>query len=90
MSDKIRVPQYLHLPLQILWFDSEEVAIIIICYLFGLIFGGYAWLTPVLGPCLYIYVKRRNPRGYLIHTCYRLGFADLKGYPGYQAREFYE
>jgi hypothetical protein len=52
MSDKVRVPQYLHLPLQILWFDTEEVSVIIVSYLIGLLFGGLAWLLLVLLPCL--------------------------------------
>jgi hypothetical protein len=90
MSDKVRVPQYLHLPLQILWFDTEEVSVIIVSYLIGLLFGGLSWLLLVLLPCLYIWIKRQQPRGYLVHTLHRLGFAKLTGYPGPQAREFYE
>jgi hypothetical protein len=90
MSNKVRVPQYLHLPLQILWFDTEEVSVIVMSYLISIIFGGYAWFLLVLGPCLYISIKRRQPRGYLVHTLHRLGFAKLVGYPGPQAKEFYE
>jgi hypothetical protein len=90
MSNKVRVPQYLHLPLQILWFDTEEISVIVIFYLMAIIFGGFAWLFVVLGPCCYINIKNKQPRGYLLHTLYRLGFAQLKGYPGPQAKEFYE
>lgn len=27
-----RVPRYLHLPMQILWFDLEDIAVILACY----------------------------------------------------------
>jgi len=90
MKNRVRVPQYMHLPLQFLWFDTEELSVIVCCYIFGVVFGGYAWGFVVLGPFAYIQVKRRKPRGFLMHQLYRSGFATLKGYPGPQAFRFHE
>lgn len=90
MKNRVRVPQYMHMPMQFLWFDTEEMSIIIVCYIFGVVFGGYGWLFLLLGPVCYIQLKRRKPRGFLLHQLYRLGFATLKGYPEPHANIFYE
>ena len=90
MKNRVRVPQYMHMPMQLLWFDTEEITIIVVCYIFGVVFGGYAWLFLFIGPVFYIQVKRRKPRGFLVHQLYRFGFAHLKGYPEPQALQFYE
>ncbi len=88
--EKIRVPQYLHLPLQVLWFDTEELMVIVVLYVFGLVFGGWAWLLLILGPYGYIQVKRNKPRGFLRHQLYSLGFYRLDGYPSAHVNEFHE
>lgn len=87
---RIKVPQYMHMPLQILWFDTGEIMVIMVLYVFGLIFGGWAWLSVIIGPYLYIQVKRRKPRGFLRHLLYQLGFYRLDGYPSPHTNEFYE
>lgn len=90
MNARVRVPQYMHLPMQFLWFDTEEISIILVSYIVGLVFGGLAWFAMVLGPALYIPVKRRQPRGFMMHFLYRFGMAKLRGYPGPDARIFNE
>ena len=90
MKNRVRVPQYLHLPIQFLWFDSEEISAILFFYIFGVLFGGWAWLLVVAGPFFFIQVKRKKPRGFLLHLLYSLGFSTLRGYPGPHATKFYE
>lgn len=87
---KTRIPQYLHLPLQLLWFDSEELMIIMVLYVFGLVFGGWAWAGIVIGPYLYIQVKRKKPRGFLRHLLYQAGLYRLDGYPEPHSSRFWE
>ncbi|MEJ2743454.1 MAG: type IV conjugative transfer system protein TraL [Gammaproteobacteria bacterium] len=84
------MPQYMHLSTQLLWFDQEELSIILCCYLMGLVFGGWAWSLLIIGPIVYIPIKRRQPRGFLLHLLYRVGLAQLKGYPGPEAKVFFE
>ena len=57
--DQSRLPIYLHQPLQVLWFDAHEMAIIVIFYLGATIFGGIAYITLFLGPAHLIPMKRR-------------------------------
>lgn len=88
--EKVRVPQYLHLSMQLLWFDTEELASIFFFYIFAVLFGGWAWLLLIVGPFIFIQIKRCKPRGYLLHFLYSIGFIKLKGYPGPHATKFHE
>jgi len=90
MEDKVRLPQYLHLPMQFLWFDTEELTVIVFFYVFALLFGGGFWLAVLIGPYLYMHVKRNKPRGFLRHLIYVAGFSGMKGYPPPQATQFHE
>jgi hypothetical protein len=86
-----RVPRYLHLPPQILWFDTEDLAAIAGCYLAWLMFSSWVILPfAVLVPFFFIRTKQRRPRGFLRHKLYSLGFASLKGYPPAHVRSFRE
>ncbi len=87
---KARVPQYLHRPVQILWFDSHEVMVLCLGYLGITTLQGPAWIVIVGLTWAAIYFKRRKPRGYLLHLFYRLGLFKLKGYPLPTAGRFYE
>ena len=78
---KERLPKYLHQPLQILWFNVEELGIAVVFYLMAVIFGGWWWLSVVAGPYLYMNVSRGKPRGYLKHVLYGWGIYELEGYP---------
>lgn len=84
-----RVTQYLHKPIQILWFDSHEVMIIGGMYLFGLIGGKWCWLGMLF---LYpiIVFKRKQNRGYFNQVLYFFGFRKFKGYPDPSEKVFYE
>jgi hypothetical protein len=78
----VRLPRYLHLPVQLLWFDMEDLAVLGVCYLMWLLFS--SWLVApliVVGPWLFMRIKARRPRGFLRHQLYQYGFARLAGYP---------
>lgn len=85
-----RLSQYLHKPLQILWFDSSEVAMLVLLYIFALIFGGFAWLALFVIPFLLIPYKRSLARGFFQHLIYSYGWRDIKGYPNPCAYQFFE
>jgi len=86
-----RVPRYLHLPLQVLWFDTEDIAVILVCYVMWMVVS--SWLIVpfvVLAPFLFMKIKATRPRGFLRHKLYRAGFSQLRGYPPPHARRFRE
>ncbi|WP_339145180.1 hypothetical protein [Pseudoalteromonas galatheae] len=87
---KERMPRYIHKPLQILWFDVNEVVILVIFYLAAMTFGGLMWLTLIIGPALIIPYKRKQPRGFFQHAMYLLGYAKLWGYPLPVSKKFKE
>ena len=86
-----RVPRYLHLPVQILWFDIEEIGLIIVCYTLAMIIDSwYAAPFVVLVPWIFKTVKAEKPRGFLRHALLAYGFQSLRGYPSPQIRAFHE
>lgn len=91
MLARARVPRYLHLPMQVLWFDMEDIAVIIVSYVVWLLLDSFM-LFPmvVLVPWLFKSAKADKPRGYLRHLLYAYGFQKLEGYPSPHTREFDE
>jgi len=76
------VPRYLHLPVQVLWFDMEDIAILLVSYSLWMLFSSWYVVPVVIGfPYLFMKIKSSKPRGFLRHTLYQYGFASLKGYP---------
>ncbi len=87
---QVRIPQYLHKPPQILWFDAHEILILASVYVGVVVFKGYSWIPLILVGWSAIRFKRRRPRGYILHLFYRSGLFHLKHYPLPTARIFYE
>lgn len=86
-----RVPRYLHLPLQILWFDMEDIGVILACYAGWLVVDSWWMLTfVVLGPWLFKTIKADKPRGFVQHTLVRYGFQKLHAYPPASVEHFWE
>ena len=87
----VPVPRYLHLPVQILWFDKEDVAVIMVSYVFWMILSSwYVLPIVVLLPWYFKHLKATKPRGFLRHVLYQYGFASLKGYPSPMTERFEE
>ena len=85
-----RFPQYLSRPIQILWFEIDEVVIFLFCFTATLIYGRWMWIVFPLVQYFYVRTKRKNARGFLKHVLYVLGFTRMKGYPEYFQKEFWE
>lgn len=76
------VPRYLHLPVQILWFDMEDISVVLVSYTLWMLLNSW-YVVPVCiaVPVLFMRIKASRPRGFLRHLLYRYGFSSLKGYP---------
>lgn len=83
-------PQYLSSPLQVLWFETDQIAITMICFVLASVFGGWAWSLVFAGPYVYTKAKRKYPQGFLKHMMYFSGIKMLPYYPGYFEQEFME
>jgi hypothetical protein len=85
-----RFPQYLSSPLQVFWFEADELAIVLIAFMIGSIFKGWFWLLLVIGPFCYTRYKLKYPRGFLKHSLFLSGLKDFAGYPTRFQKEFLE
>ncbi len=86
-----RFPRYLTAPIQVLWFDSDDMAIIF--SILGLYLMFSSWLlfaAMILVPWQYRRMKKRYPRGFFHHMLYQIGISTLKHYPLSFEKEFYE
>lgn len=91
MIDRARVPRYLHLPIQILWFDMEDIGVILASYAVWLVLDSWLALPlVVLVPWLFMSLKADKPRGFLGHALYGLGIHRLTLYPPPDIEEFHE
>ena len=90
MVEPRRFPQYLSSPFQILWFEADELGILVICFALALLFGDLFWLSLFAGPYLYSVLKRRYPRGYFKHLIYFMGLVKIEGYPSYFEESYEE
>lgn len=85
-----RFPQYLSAPVQVLWFETDELAIIILFFLLASIFHGVLWIFCIAGPFAYSSLKNRYPSSFLQHMLYFSGIKRLKNYPTSFANTFSE
>jgi len=77
--------------MQFLFWETDEVAIIVIFFIGALLFGGYiGWLLVFIVPAVYRHYKKTYPRGFLRHMIYACGLVQLKGYPEYFTDIFHE
>jgi len=84
------IPQHLHKPLQVLWWDSDEFMIIFLFLVGGLLFHWGFYLPMLIVPYLYGRFKKAYPRGFLKHLLYFGGFKEFKKYPIFFEKEFIE
>lgn len=88
---RARVPRYLHLPVQILWFDMEDVGVAGASYALWLALDSWLALPiVVLVPLLFMKVKAGKPRGFLRHLLYRYGFTKMDLYPPPNVTAYHE
>lgn len=85
-----RFPQYLSRPIQVLWFETDELILCVFCLTLALLYGNIMWPVFLLTQYFYTRAKRLKSRGFLKHLLYMLGFIQMKNYPEYFQREFHE
>ena len=83
-------PQYLSKPIQVLWFESDELILFVFTLTLALIYGKIMWLVFLVTQYFYTRTKRLKPRGFLKHILYMFGLIQMKNYPEYFQREFHE
>jgi conjugal transfer pilus assembly protein TraL len=87
-----RIPRYIDDPPTILFWDVDEIAVICICMVVGIITGeltkfiiGGLIVSKVIGK-----LKKDRSDGYLQHILYWWGIMSLKGLPPSYKRSFIE
>lgn len=83
-------PQYLSKPIQVLWFETDELILFVFTLTLALIYGKIMWLIFLVVQYFYTRTKRVKPRGFLKHVFYMLGLIKIRNYPDYFQREFHE
>lgn len=74
-------PQFLHRPYQVLFFEMDDLILIILLFSLALIFGGIFWVLFFVVPYVMSIFKKRFPRGYVKHMIYFLGLFAFKFAP---------
>ncbi|EKD40831.1 MAG: hypothetical protein ACD_74C00155G0007 [uncultured bacterium] len=92
MADDFRkpFPQYLSAPFQILWYETDELGVLMFSLVLAFMYGNFFWLGVLLAPYFYSKTKKSKPRGFLRHILYFVGLVQFKGYPAYFDKEFRE
>ncbi len=86
-----KVPQYLSSPYQLLWFEADDLAIMVVFFLLALMFGGWLlYVSIIAGPVIYGKIKHSYPRGFIKHIMYFTGLVGIKKYPGFWETFFVE
>jgi len=85
-----RLPQYLHKPVQILWFGADEFVLVITVIFVAVIVGGMLGWALVAGLLLFVPWLRTKPRGFIPHMAWRWGLVRWSNYPGPTQTRFYE
>lgn len=89
-NERLRFPQYLHRPFRIVWFEIDELILMIALYVVVVMTTYKAF--PIIPLAIYFYKKEKakRPRGFFKHTMFNLGLIDLKGYPSAFSDRFEE
>jgi len=88
---KQRLSRYLHEVPFIIWLDIQEWALILIAYVFWIADPSIPkFMISLALPCFLIPLKRRQPRGFLVHVMYYAGFKTTTYYPPVLAEKYEE
>lgn len=87
---KVPFPQHLSRPMQFLFWESDELSVLVLFAGLAMLWGGIFWFFPFLGSYGFTKLKREYPKDFLKHVFYFMGLTSLKGYPEYWEREFSE
>jgi energy-coupling factor transporter transmembrane protein EcfT len=88
---KHKFPQYLSSPYQVLWMETDDMAIFFILLLLFLMFPGWFWfIFMIVVTYLYTVTKKKYPRGFLKHVLYFVGLISFSKYPTFFENDFHE
>jgi len=87
---EVRFPKYLSAPVQVLWFEPDDLGILLFSFTLALIFGGLCWLLLFLLPYLYSRFKRKYPKSFFKHLLYFSGVKTPEKYPTAFEKRFLE
>lgn len=85
-----RLPQYLHRPVQILWFGSDEFILVVSTIFVAVVVGGMIGWALILALLLFIPWMWTKPRGFIPHLAWRWGLVRFRHYPGPTQTRFCE
>lgn len=72
-----KIPQYLHRPNQILWFETDEFLIIMLSIVLWLALSKWYGIVGIVGLYLYVKAKKKYPRGFFGHLPIIVGAKKL-------------
>ena len=85
-----RLPQYLHLPVQILWFGADEFILVMSTIFVAVIVGGVIGWT-LIGALLYFLVfEGTKTNKFIPHLAWRWELLRFRHYPGPTQTRFFE
>ena len=87
-----KFPQYMSSPIEVLWWEVDQVAIAVVSFTCTLLMKGgiVMWVGILLINYFFNAAKRNKPRGFIKHIIYMFGFAKLENYPDYFEQKFHE
>lgn len=77
-------------PALLIFFETQEWAVIGVGYFIGVTSGGWWYLAIVLLPAIIIPYSRSKPRGFFGHLAVKNGVKDMAGVPPLFVRDFKE
>lgn len=86
----IRLTSLVQKPALLIFFETQEWAVIAIGYFIGITSGGWWYLAVIVLPAVIIPYARKKPRGFFMHQAVKWGVKDLDGYPPSISHQFKE
>jgi len=74
-------PRYLHRPYRLLWFEKDELLLMVAVYILAILTTLKTLLLIPLAVLVYRREKQKRPRGFMRHVLYRLGIISFARYP---------
>lgn len=85
-----KFPQYLSQPFSVLWFELDDLLMMLMSIVVAQALGGWFWLMVPIAPWALTRIKRGAPRGFTKHVIYYLGLSKAEHYPTFFEKEFLE
>jgi len=88
--EPVKPHRYLYRPFRILWFESDELILLLMGFIFALVVTIWA-LFLFIGLCVVVRkTKKKMPRGFVKHLLYYAGYHHFAGAPSAFQRIFQE